>query len=267
MMQFDSSRAWRDGVAALSANRDVLLALAGVFFMLPWLAFMLLAPQPGMKPGMTAPQIVAAMQQFMGQVAPYLLGLMLIEACGMLAVLTLCTDRSRPTVGEAIRRGAIGALPYLGAMLLFVLGFMVVAAIGGALLTLTGGAGSALLMGMTLGIYVFGQVRMIMAAPVIAIEHRFQPWQVLKRSWQLTGGNVGRILMFLVLLVLGSQVLMGVIGMIVGSVAALVGGPETGRIAEAVVSAAMLGLFQLLLSSVMAAMHAQLAGPRADVFG
>ena len=46
MMRFDSNQAWKDAASAVSANRDVLLALAGVFFVLPSFAFTLLYPQP-----------------------------------------------------------------------------------------------------------------------------------------------------------------------------------------------------------------------------
>ncbi|GAM05589.1 hypothetical protein [Novosphingobium sp. MBES04] len=34
-MQFDSNLAWNEAVARVRANRDVLMALAGVFFLLP----------------------------------------------------------------------------------------------------------------------------------------------------------------------------------------------------------------------------------------
>ena len=37
-MRFDSNRAWQEAVASASANRVVLLPVAGVFFLLPGLA-------------------------------------------------------------------------------------------------------------------------------------------------------------------------------------------------------------------------------------
>ena len=40
-MKFDSNRAWREASASASANREVLLAVAGVFFLLPGLASVL----------------------------------------------------------------------------------------------------------------------------------------------------------------------------------------------------------------------------------
>ena len=34
-MKFDMSEAWRDAVAMMTANREVLLIVAGIFFLLP----------------------------------------------------------------------------------------------------------------------------------------------------------------------------------------------------------------------------------------
>ena len=268
MTKFDSSRAWRDASAAVAANREVLPALAGVFFLLPWLAFMLLAPEPQMKPGMAPDQMFAVLRSYLAEVGPYLLALTLVETCGTLAVLTLCTDRSRPTVGEAIRRGAFGVLPYLGAMLMFALGFALVTGLLGAIVGLAAGKGGAAAVGLLMnGVLVYATIRLVMVAPVIAVERITQPWRVLTRSWALTQGNVARILLFLLLLVIASQVAMAVIGMIVGSVATLVAGQAGGRIAEAVASAAMIAVFLLYMASVLAAMHDQLAGPWREADG
>jgi len=262
MKRFDSLRAWREASAAVAANREMLIALAGVFFTLPWLAFMLLAPEPAIQPGMDANAMMSALGDYFGKVGPALLALTLVEAVGTLAVLTLCTDRSRPTVGEAIRRGLAGVLPYLGAMFLFALTFTLATGVLGLLARLAGGKDLAALVGLIANVVlVYAVVRLIMVAPVIAVERQYQPWRVLARSWQLTRGNVARILLFLVLLVIAAQVVMQVIGLIVGSIAALVAGPAASHIAEAVVSAAMTGVFLLYMSGVLAAIHSQLAGP------
>ena len=51
-MTFDSNRAWKEASGAISANRDVVLALAGVFFLLPGLVSALLLPAPAPVDGM-----------------------------------------------------------------------------------------------------------------------------------------------------------------------------------------------------------------------
>ena len=45
-MRFDSNRAWQEATKLVSANRDVLWALAGVFLVLPSFAVGILAPPP-----------------------------------------------------------------------------------------------------------------------------------------------------------------------------------------------------------------------------
>ena len=42
--KFDMSRAWNEALAMLSANRETVLIIAGLFFFLPYLGMMLLLP-------------------------------------------------------------------------------------------------------------------------------------------------------------------------------------------------------------------------------
>ena len=56
---FDSSRAWADASAAVSINRDVLLALAGVFIVLPAFAIMVLLPFSAPQQGITLQALMA----------------------------------------------------------------------------------------------------------------------------------------------------------------------------------------------------------------
>lgn len=53
-MRFDSNQAWQQATALVSANRDVLWALAGVFLVLPSFAVGVLAPRQNRQPGQTA---------------------------------------------------------------------------------------------------------------------------------------------------------------------------------------------------------------------
>jgi len=261
MTKFESARAWREASGNLAANRDVLLALAGMFFMLPWLAFILLVPEPAIDPQMAPAAAVKAMAGFLRDNGAWLLGLVVAQAAGSLAVLVLCGDPSRPTVREAIRRGVVGVPPYLGALFLFALAFTVGAGLLGVL-AVAGGSGGQMLVGLALNLLlVYATVRLMMIAPVIAIEQTLQPWQVLTRAWRLTRGNFGRVLVFLLLLLLAGQVLMAVIGMLVGGGVALVAGAEIGRLAEAIATAAMIALLLLTVTSALAAIHHQLAGP------
>ena len=117
-MKFSMSEAWRDATAMLSANREVLLIVAAIFFLLPGLVPALVMPDL-QQTLMADPQNMAA--AFNGLLAEWgmilLVGFVVItlaQIVGYLAMLALLRDASRPTVGEALRLGLVGLLPAIG---------------------------------------------------------------------------------------------------------------------------------------------------------
>jgi hypothetical protein len=138
MKKFDSNRAWKQASSQVSANRDVLIALSGVFFLLPVLAFSLFLPQPKPQPGMAADEMMALARGYYLSALPFLLPMVLLQATGTLAMLTLFTDRLRPTVGESIKRGLFAILPYVVAQLILGIGIGVAATALAAVATQTG---------------------------------------------------------------------------------------------------------------------------------
>lgn len=261
-MRFDSNQAWKDASQAVSANRDILLVLAGVFFLLPSLAFALFFPQPQPQPGATPEQAFALAGEFYSNALPYLMAMGIVQAIGTLAILTLFTDRSRPTVGEAIRLGVAGLLPYFGAQLL--LG-VAVGLIGGLPLGLAVISRSPLLIAAVAVAVVFGvayvALRTVLTAPVVAVEHVRSPVEALRRSWNLTRGNAGRIFVFFLLLGLAFGVAVVVVMMVVGVLLALFAGAETARTLSAVVSSFLTSVLTLYFIAALAAIHRQLSGP------
>ena len=102
---FDSSRAWTEASGAVSANREVLLALAGVFLVLPAFARGMLVAGPPAQEGATVQAMLATMGEYYQRAAPVLIAVALVHVIGTLAMLALFTDHTRPTVAEAIKRG------------------------------------------------------------------------------------------------------------------------------------------------------------------
>ena len=104
-MKFDSNLAWKQASAADCGQSRSAVALAGVFFMLPARAWRLLAAGAG-----AAPAGARLARRCMDTAAaattpqdPALRGADgAVPGRGTLALLTLLTDRTRPTVGEAI---------------------------------------------------------------------------------------------------------------------------------------------------------------------
>lgn len=263
-MKFDSNLAWRQASATVSANRDVLLALAGVFFLLPRLVLSLFMPEPQSRPNMTPAEMADMLQSFYLQIAPYALPMMLFQAIGTLAMLTLFTDRSRPTVGQAIRQAARGLFPYLAAQFLLVLA---VSFAGGLLIMVAGVSKQpALILLVAAGVIVAAVtvfLRMVLVAPVVAVERTYNPIRAIERSWHLTRGNALRICAFLLLIALVFMVAMAALVGVVGIVATLAMGPEGAKVTSAVISSVMAAGFSLYIAAILAAIHRQLAGPSA----
>lgn len=270
-MRFDSNAAWQQAAASVRASRDVLLAVAGVFILLPNLAFSLLFPQPTGQPGLTPEQMMDVMSAFYAEALPWFLPVVVLQGIGTLALLALLTDRRRPTVGEAIRLGALGLLSYLGAQLLLGLG---VGLAGGLLLTLaavtkSSALATAVLILLVL-VMVYVSIRTSLLPAAIVVEGERRPVAALRRSWSLTAGNAGRIGLFFALLIIVALVLLVLIGGLFSLVGALFGG-SGALVVNALVSASLSAVFSVYFIAIVAAIHRQLAGggdsgPAAQLF-
>ncbi|MFN6935735.1 MAG: glycerophosphoryl diester phosphodiesterase membrane domain-containing protein [Tsuneonella sp.] len=264
-MKFDMSAAWNEATRMMAANRDVLLVVAGVFFFLPYVAFMLmftnemaaLEAAQGANPDPKA--LGEAMMGFYGSIWWMILLMAVIQGVGMLGLLALLSDRARPTVGEALGIGLKLLLPYLGAQILLsaVYGLLV-------LVPFAVGAGTSVAIGVVLGIVAFVLLfylftKFLLVSPVIAIERVANPIAALGRSWRLTKGNSLRLFGFVVLLLVALMVVGGVVSMVLGLVLALAG-DEVSRIGNAIVSGLVNGVFYVVFLAVLAAMHRQLSG-------
>lgn len=264
-MKFDSNLAWKEASSAIAANREVLLALAGVFFVLPSLAIALLMPTPEPQPGATPQEAVTAMQAYYAAAVPWLLPMTIIQAAGTLGLLSLFTDRRRPTVGEAIKLGFIGLLPYVGAQLLLGIGIGLTFGIAIGIAAATGvGALVAVVVAVGLLGVLYVMVKTSLAAPVIMVEGVRNPVTALTRSWRLTKGNSVRLGLFYLLLFVVFVVVISIVMAIVGLLATLVVGGETAKVISAVISSVLGAAMTLYFVAAIAAAHRQLAGPSAE---
>ena len=261
--KLDTNAAWKEASAIVSANREVLLALGGVFFMLPSLALVVIAGEPEMIPGMKGEQMMAAMQVYYAKSWWIILISAVLQVVGLIAMLTLMRDRSRPTVGEAIRAALPGSLSYLAAQFAVLIGLSLV---GGILIGVAAivspvlAVVAALLLIVAL---VFAVFRLILVGPVIAVEGVRKPLIAMSRSWRLTQDNFWRIFGFMLLLLILFAVVAGIIMMIVGLVLALASSGEPQRIIAAVFSSALGAVGMVYFAGVLAAIHRQLGGPPA----
>ena len=260
-MKFDMGRAWNEAVAMLSANWKLVLVIAGVFFFLPLVAFALLIPGAGALSNPTAEpeEMLAALGA--GVIVGYLVYTALTYI-GTLALLNLLSDRTRPTVGQAIGAGARGFLTYFVAQLLMFLALALLAfvVVGGltAISTALGVVGALIVLPLVVWIYV----RLSLTAPVIAVEGVLNPIAALRRSWGLVKGNSLRLFAFYLVILVVMLVLFLVLSIVFGVFAAL-GGAGAALFVSAFVQGLITMAFAALFVAVVAAVHSQLAGPNA----
>ena len=265
-MKFDMGAAWNEAMRLVSTNRQVVLIVAGVFFFLPYAIFMMVtgdqmaAIEAGAGAGNADPEAaMEALMAFYGGIWWIVLLVTIVQAVGMLGLLALLKDRSRPTVGDALGIGLKSLLPYLGAQIvmgvLFMLVIFVPVAIGAA-----GSIAGAVIAGIAAAvalIYLF--TKLSLAAPVIVVERVLNPVAALGRSWRLTKGNSLRLWLFYFLLIVAVMVVGIVVSIVIGLVLALAG-PEAALAGNALVAALLNAVWATIFLAALAAAHRQLAG-------
>lgn len=275
-MKFNGSLAWQEGLNAISANRAVLVPVAGVFFLVPalmstwFMSDIQMAVLENLGDPEKAERAFAAMGP--GSWLASLLGV-LMQMAGFMALLALFRDHDRPTVGEAIRT-ALQYLPSLiGAIILFALGYslamVLVMAFFGGLAVVAGAPGLAVMLGflvVALVFYVFTKFSLTM--PVIVIDRISNPVAALARSWRLTRGNSLRLFGFYLLLGIGYSVLalvaVSVVAAFMGMGQIASGGLAQGSaalIALGLVSGVVGAAVSVVFSGILASIHRQLSGP------
>lgn len=262
-MKFDMSAAWRDAVAMISANREVLLVVAGIFFFIPSMVTGLLIGEPER---MAIANIEDAQRQMLATYTEW--GWLLAIAAvftmvGYLALLALLRDHNRPTVGEAIKIGLMGLLPAIGTYLVLVLGLGLAFGILLAIAAATGNeAIAAIVTILVVAIFIYVLVKVSLSWPVIAIDKVFNPFKILGRSWRLTKGNSLRLFLFYLLLLVAVIVISTVVSL-VGAAFVLAVGESVGLTINAFLSALVGAAASIVFVGVFAAVHRQLTGPSA----
>ena len=265
-MKFDMNAAWQDAIRMITSSRDVVVVVAGLFFFLPSVAVTLLAPGLQQMPqGVEGEEALAVLQAAVIDAWPILLVSTIATTVGMLTLLALLRDSTRPTVGEAIGIGAKSLIPYIAAQLLVGLALGLVIVLGVSIGTATGLSALAfvlVIVGIVLAIYVY--VKVSLTAPVIAIEKQFNPIQAVQRSWKLTKGNSLRLFGFYLLLGLAVLVFSILVGLLTAGITAALGTDTAGQLAAGIVNGLFTAGYTTLFYAITAAIHRQLSGPSTE---
>lgn len=269
-MKFDMGQAWSDAMALISNNRDLVVILAGVFLFLPSLALGVLAPTTELQAAGNAAspeQLQALMLGYLSENWLIILLYGLLSTIGTLAMLALLGRGQRPTVGEAIGIGAKALIPYLLASILLGLIVGLIAAIVGAGSALAGTLVTVLLFPIAIIAILFVVFRLLLIAPIMAIEDILNPITAMSRSWNLIKGNTRYIALFVILLVVALLVLSLVIGLVASVVVALLPAGSIALWANALIEAFIGAIITTVSLAIYAAIHRQFTGGALENIG
>lgn len=270
-IKLDMGKAWTQTTALIGSNRDTISAIAGLFLFLPAFASALFMPKAatavpasGSGPG-ADPQV--AMQAALDQMAalyadnwPVLLAVSIAGFIGSLSLLALLSDRGNPTVAEALGKGIRSIPTYIVAQLISALGTGIVIGLPLGLIAAFAAPAVTVIAALAVVILmIYLIVKVILIAPVIAIDEERNPIAALTRSWRLTNGNSLRIVAFFVLLF----TVIVIIGALVQGILTLIFSAIGGTVAEigtAMVSAGVNTAISVIFLIVLAAIHRQLSG-------
>lgn len=262
MTKLDSDLAWRQASGMIAANREIVLALVGMFCFLPHLAMELFLPVPVIAKDVPMAAAAAMLSAWLSRNLHWFLIDAVVEFAGALALLALFCDRARPTVSGAIRAGLVSVLPYFGALLLFGMTFTLVLTLGKALALMSGSAGlDAVAVGVVGGLAFYCGARLVLLPAVVTVERMRNPIAAIGRAWRLARGNVGRIMAFLLLVSLALLVVNEAVMTVAGSLVAQLAGARAGEVTGSVITSLITTGFTAYFMAILAAMHAQLAGP------
>jgi len=253
----DTSAAWTSATRMVAANRDLLMAIAGVFFVLPGLARAVFAPSPAMTSGMTEAQVVAVMQDYYASSWHVLVILSLPAMAGLLTMLVAMLDTTRPTVAQAIRRSVSALPPYFAAQFLIALAMLPLSmALAGALAIVLP---DQLAVSAALGILLYPIMRTMLVGPVVAGRSERNPIAAIRESVRLTRGNAGRILLFIGLAGFVFLVIYGLAMMLTGVVLVLIFRGEPQRLLGEGLSEVLIAVGYTYFVAMLAAVYNQLA--------
>ena len=261
--RFESMKVWDEAAAALLANREVLLAVMGVFAVLPVFALAQFLPLPEPVQGQTPAQLLERWGQYFDAYwLPFVAGL-LLELFGMLVALALLGDPARPTVGEAIRQAGRAMPAFLAALI----GAHGVALLAGLVpVTLIALLQSLLLtqVAAVLGsvFILYMMVRFAFIGPIVLLGGVRNPIEVLRRSFLVTKGIGWQLLVFLLLVYFAFSLVGWLVQGAFAILVSLIAGAEGGLLIGNLVGSLMQGVLAAAFVAVIASSYRQAGSPR-----
>nr|WP_298925611.1 hypothetical protein [uncultured Erythrobacter sp.] len=265
-MPFDMNAAWSRAMVLARENFSLLAVIAGLFLLLPTVAIYLVVPgmdqlfDPNANPDMTPEQ----MFELLAPVLAWSLPVMLIQFVGYNAMVALMGG-GRPTVGEALGKGAKSMPSIIAAFFIFMIAYMLASIVVVIPFTMLAAATGATVLGaiapiMIVAVAVFLMTRLSMTMPAVMIENMLNPLAAMKRSWDLTGPHQWRVMGFWAMLVIAYVVISLLITGVLGVVAALAGGGVASKLILGLTNGMMGVIVGIGQCALAVSIYNQLAG-------
>jgi hypothetical protein len=237
-MKFSYSAIWNDAARMLKEHGSLLLAIAGVFFLLPGLLLGYFLPQPT---GSGRDALNALMLHYTEN-WPWLLAAQIVNLVGGISIYRLLFDRQSGTVGSAIG----GALPILP--MYFIMTVLSSMAIG-----------AGLVLFLLPGLYLLGRL-VVSGAAMVAEGHR-SPTAPIARAWDLTRRRGWAVAGLVIIVIVAGIVLSFVATAVLGTLFILIGGREgLGPLLVLILNSALTAVFTTVMIVLFAAIYRALAG-------
>lgn len=264
----------RETMAEARAHWSAFATLTAAFVFLPSLVFGLLAPSAAASLQMPAPGV---MPHFAGWLVPAVLVGIVLQSWVTLTIAGIAGDPARPeheTVGATLARMAPTLLRYLGALVLMFVGYLLLAVPLGmvvGLVTGTGfqrtgvalgvsGPGAGLLVIAILALVLWLAARLAPMAGVFAVE-RTGPVAGLRRSWALTSGSTGRIVLLIIVMLIAALVVVvagQALAAAFASAVLLAGAATLAKVIQLMVAGAVNALLFMLYSAGVGVLYRRL---------
>lgn len=242
-MKLDTGQAWTEAMAMLKGQREILLTIAGAFFLLPAMLLNALNPFASPPDANSIEQLTAAYSVWVSENWPWLLIVALLAVLGRLAILILLLAPERPTVGQALAAGA--AMLLVAFILNILIGFLV---------------GAGLLLFIIPGFYLFA--RSFLAETLLVAERLRSPVRPIARAFEVSKGNGWRIFFLVAIIWLAIQFIAGAVGTVAGIFAALNDGTGLATFFTAFFAGLASAAGSLLFLLLSVAIYRQLSGFR-----
>lgn len=254
MSKLSMSQAWDEARAILHRDGRLFGAVALAMFVLPGLILNVSMPETvsGELPPAGPWLIVAALA-------------ILISLVGQLATIRLSLE-PHVTVGAAIMHGLRRLAPYVLAVLIWIVPVLLIGSALVAILKLQGDHPSvpvalALIVLTIVGFFL--GVRLMLVSAVASAESE-GPLRILRRAWDLSGGNWWRLFAFLMLFAIGALCLLWAVQTVFGVLAHLMFGelgPLTiGGLLVAIVTQLVSAAVSVIFFVILARIYVQRVG-------